>query len=147
MKKISVRGTLGDCYTACLKLLKEEDIHIFHYTVHKQFYNEIKEIYNLFHNIRKVEFIEFLFPESKEVSGVPEEGMVWFPELYLPYLPICGAEYIVICPHTGREDAMARKIPMETINRMIELLDPIPVVLIGTDKRYKDIKCYKNLIN
>ena len=41
---------------------------------------------------------------------------------------------------------MARKIPLEIVEKMVKLLQPIPVVLVGTDKQYKDIKCEMNLI-
>ena len=145
MKKIFVKGTLGDAFTANLKLMNEKDIEIFHYTIHKVFYKQILEIYSLFKNIKNVTFIEFTYPDTREITGIPEEGMCWFPELKLDYVPI-KEKYIVIAPHAGREDAMARKIPLEIVEKMVKLLQPIPVVLVGTDKQYKDIKCEMNLI-
>ena len=147
MEQILVRGTLGDCFCAALKLNKNENFHILHYTIHKQFYNRIKEIYSIFPNIKGVEFVEFMYPEVKEISGIPEKGMTWFPKLNLPYIPISPDEsYIVICPHAGREDMMARKIDRDSIRKMIEMLYTIRVVMLGTDKQYKHIRCYENLI-
>ena len=49
MKEYFVEGTLGDAFTVVCKLWKVRDqkIKIFHYTVHKHWYNEIIEIYSL----------------------------------------------------------------------------------------------------
>lgn len=145
--KVTASGTLGDAYTIGLKLIKEtEDIEILHYTQHKFWYKELFQIYSIFKNIKNVTFVEFMYPEDKEITGIPEEGMIWFPELELPYVPVCNKKYIVIQCHAGREDAMARKIPIKIIENMISLLHPIPVILVGTDKEYKKIECYLNLI-
>ena len=149
MKQILVRGTLGDAYTVGLKI--KEDVEILHYTIHKQWYNEIRQIYEFFPRIKKVDFVEYLFPDAKEISGVPEESMIWFPEagkdiINKEDIGFLYESYIVISAHGGREDAMARKIPIIKIERMIEIVSPIPVVLVGTDLKYKDIKCELNLI-
>jgi len=147
MKQIFVSGTLGDSYSVGLKLMnKKENFEILHHTNHKFWYKSIFDIYSLFPNIKNVTFVEFLYPDIKEMSGLPEPDMVWFPDLEPPYIPMCNERYIVIFPHTGREDAMARKIPIKTVERMVELLAPTPVVILGTDKRYKNIKCHANLI-
>lgn len=147
MKQVYCAGSLGDTFTIGLKLMKEsDDFEIYHHTRLKFWYNEIRNIYYMFDNIKKVEFVEFLYPDLKEISGIPEEGMVWFPELDLPYVPICGESYIAMFPHAGREDIMARKINVQYIEKMIDMLSPVPVILLGTDERYKSIKCYENLI-
>ena len=142
--KIMVEGTLGDAYTVGLKIKK--DVEIIHNTVHKQFYPEILEIYGLFPHIKKVSFNKQVIEGIPKIRGIPAEGMEWFPELDLDYLAIADQPYIVISPHAGREDAMARKIPIDIIERMIKDADPIPVILVGTDKQYKNIECYENLI-
>lgn len=150
MKQIFVSGTLGDAYTVGLKLMKEEeDIEILHYTNHKQFYKQIFEVYNFFDNIKEVNFVEFLYPDVKELSGVPEKGMVWFPNLELLNTDISEDNYIVLFPHAGRDapDPMRREISIDTVEYMINFFSPIPVVLLGTNNKYKDIKCYLNLIN
>jgi len=153
MKQVFVRGTLGDAFTASLKLLKEkEDIEVLHYTVHRQWYNEISKVYGLFPNIKKVSFVEFLFPETPEVTGIPDEDMVWFPshdELSLPFIPLeTEPNYVVIQAHAGRSAPcpMRREIPIKTIEYMIDELFPVPVILIGTNKEYKKIECACNLI-
>lgn len=153
MKQVFVRGSLGDSFTAGLKLLNEkEDIEILHYTVHKNFYPQIKSIYKMFKNIKSVNFVEFLYPDVPEISGVPEEDMVWFPseeDLNLPFVPLeTEPNYVVIQAHAGRDNPcpMRREIPIETIERMIDLLYPVPVVLIGTNKKYKKVKCADNIV-
>lgn len=150
MKQIFVSGTLGDAYTVGLKLMKEEDdIEILHHTNHKQFYKQIFEVYNFFDNIQNVNFVEFLYPDTKELSGVPEEGMVWFPHLELLETNISEESYITLFPHAGRDapDPMRREIPIETVEYMIDFFKPVPVVLLGTNNQYKNIKCHLNLIN
>jgi ADP-heptose:LPS heptosyltransferase len=147
MKQVYSAGSLGDVYTIGLKLMKRDDeFEIFHHTNLKFWYNEIREIYSIFDNIKRVNFVEFATPESEEISGIPEDGMIWFPELDLEYVSICEYPYVVICPHAGREDMMARKIPIDTVYKMIELLQPLKVILLGTDKRYRHIRNCENLI-
>lgn len=150
MKQVLGRGSLGDAYTIGLKLLKEkEDVEILHHTAHKVFYKQIFEIYNMFPNIKNVEFIEFMYPEIREISGIPEENMVWFPEeLSIPYSPLNYEKYVTFQTHAGRNAPcpMRREISIDTIYYMIEALDPIPVVLIGTNKIYKSVTDCENLI-
>lgn len=150
MKQVFVSGTLGDAYTVGLKLMKEDDdIEILHHTNHKQFYKQIFEVYNFFDNIQEVNFVEFLYPDIRELSGVPEKEMVWFPHLELLEIDICKENYITLSPHTGRDapDPMRREIPIETVEYMIDFFAPVPVVLLGTNIKYKNVKCYLNLIN
>ena len=142
--KIMVEGTLGDAYTVGLKI--KEDVEIIHNTIHECFYPAILEIYGLFTHIKRVSFNKKVLKDIPKIVGIPAEGMEWFPKLDLDYLAIADQPYIVISPHAGREDAMARKIPIDTVELMIKKAHPIPVILVGTDEQYKNIECYENLI-
>ena len=153
MINLNVEGTCGDAFTVCLKLwaIDNEEIKIFHKTVHTQFYPQIRDIYGLKKNI-EVAFVDNFNDREEylELSGVPyknnPDSMVWFPDLKLPYVSILDYPYIVICPHAGREDAMARSVPIKTIEYMIEEVSPIKCILLGTNSTYKGIKNCENLI-
>ena len=77
------------------------------------------------------------------MSGLPTQNMEWFPDI--PYEIFTNHDpYIVIQAHAGREDLMARKIPIAIIERLIDYFRPIQVVLLGTDLNYINIQ---NCIN
>ena len=151
MKQISVRGTLGDAYTVGLKTIPfGEDIEILHHTEHKHWYKSIREVYGWFKHIKSVTFLEFGFPEEKEMSGVPNSTMKWFPgkKDIKPFNAIqtLPEKYIAISAHAGREDMMARRIPIEWLEKMIAIASPIPVMLLGTNLQYSNIENCINVV-
>jgi len=151
MDGLFCQGTLGDTYIFSCKLknIPTEYRKIHHKTQHKYWYKEINDIYRLVGNLN-VTFIEYYHNTWDELSSdVHEQNMEFFPKWDWPDGTYSWIEkpYLVIQPEAGKPQGFNHKeLKLKTVQNEVCNSD-IPVVLLGTSKKYDYIRCEHNLMN
>ena len=150
MNNYKARGTLGDTYIFCCKLLNmvPEPTTVWHHTKHEYWREEILEIYNLVPLIRTV-FTDYLPTYPEITSDVHEGKMTWFPTWNWLFDYDYGnelGEYMVIQPEAGKPQGYNHKeLTLKTIRREIDQTD-MPVIILGTSSKFKYVGGDYNLI-
>ena len=150
MNNYKARGTLGDTYIFCCKLLNmvPDPTTIWHHTKHDYWREEIFEIYNL------VPLVKTIFTQHQTVypeitSDVHEGKMTFFPTWEWNHnydYTLEMGDYMVIQPEAGKPQGYNHKeLSLKTIRREIDQTD-MPVVILGTSSKFKYVGGDYNLI-
>lgn len=160
MKIFNTSGTMGDSFTNCCKLYDiKEEITLYHHQPYPEFNNTIREIYSLIPNIVKIIFINvkrysynsehpypYIYSQSKNNPNDPEGiKMSYFPRFEFKSKYNFNFPYIVLQPKSGREE-QEKEIRLKTVKKIIKN-SKYEVVLIGTSKKYENVKNCINLVN
>ncbi|MHA1439802.1 MAG: hypothetical protein ACTSPD_19825 [Promethearchaeota archaeon] len=158
MRIFNSSGTLGDSYVVCCKLLGiNEEIKIYHSTLHSNWNETIRKILEINPNIVDIEILNiesdickpeypYIHAHPKKYPDEPDDVVMnYFPNFEFKSNYNFDFSYIVLQPKSGRED-QKREIPLKTIEKIINN-SKYKVVLIGTSKKYEKIKNCINLIN
>ncbi len=158
MRLYNTSGTLGDTFVNCCKLCNiKERIIVNHYQKHKNFNKTIRKIYSLIPNIKELNIINTSkIDNNLDFSTIislpgkfplePDEiKMNFFPSFKFKSKPQYKFPYIALQPKSGREE-QKKEISLKTINKIIKT-SKYEVVLIGTAKKFGNIKGCINLIN
>ena len=158
MRYFNTSGTLGDSYVISCKLKDVQDkITLYHYTSHADIFEGIiRKIFNLVPNIVEVKIHnvkkEIYKKEYKKVKSKckkfpsePEDiKMNFFPGFEFESELNYDFPYLVLQPKSGREE-QDKEIPLSLVNKIIQN-NNYKVVLIGTSKKYANVKNCINLI-